>query len=244
MQTTNPIKQHPILFSTPMVQAILEGRKTMTRRILKPSSQKQAEWLDPWLLNSANIVGLCRRHEGDGYGDFGVQLGHPKGGPLCWVKCPFGQVGDILWVRETFVRGVWGDGWTVSDPMYWYRADDNNGIDWHNEEKGEPGPIPWKPSIHMPYDACRLFLRITDIRVERLQDITEADAINEGIESKWNSFDENFIYRHYLKSNKYGPSSIHSFQTLWESINGEESWDKNPWVWVISFEHIEKPQES
>jgi hypothetical protein len=241
------IKQHPILFSTPMVQAILAGRKTMTRRTKG--------------LGYINSLG-----EGVTFGEVmnGVDLPHTPADPWGWhayfgnegkdewyqyIKCPYGNIGDVLWVRETFIKGCFDNGeGDISEAQYWYKADNNAPDEWHNEKKGEPGDIAWKPSIHMPYIACRLFLRITDIRVERLQDITEADAINEGIES--NGSNMPISYRDYLSTgakychskNNVRFSPIASFCSLWESINGLDSLAGNPWVWVISFERIDKPE--
>ncbi|HNW91201.1 MAG TPA: hypothetical protein PKN48_16195 [Bacteroidales bacterium] len=167
---------HPILFSTPMVQAILEGRKTMTRRISK---------ITPLDVANENLL--------DDILPIPIEQ-----------RCPYGQPGDILWVRESFFNHF-------SD-LYSYKADNTKG----NKK--------WKPSIHMPKAACRIFLRITDIRVERLKNITEEDANNEGV----------FLD---MWDNK-----VTAFSNLWKKINGHDSWSANPWVWVISFERCEKPE--
>jgi hypothetical protein len=195
----NDMKQTPILFSTEMVQAILEGRKTQTRRVVKKIT------LD-------------------------------KSMDLILKQCPYGQPGDILWVRETFGSGVSG--------KVYYKAD-----------KGlvDQLVIHWKPSIHMPYEACRLFLRIKSVRMERLHDISYDDAIAEGIEvltcpnadaGDYNCYPRNYMTDNaksdgwpYFKDEEY----TKSFASLWQSINGTESWDANPWVWVVEFERIEKP---
>lgn len=168
-------KQRPILFSTPMVQAILDGRKTQTRRIVKPQPP---------------------------YDEHEV------------ITCPYGHAGDVLWVRET---------WQPSSSVAYvhFKADCRD---------GDPGKG-WKPSIHMPKDACRLFLLITSVRLERLQSITRQDAAAEGvcIENEAERFPGYQIHR-WPEEN---------FQTLWENINGEQSWRDNPWVWVIEFQKME-----
>lgn len=184
-------KTHPILFSTPMVQAILDGRKTMTRRTIKPQPNLQ--------LHNVNM----------GYWSaFPDIISYP------YVKCPYGKVGDVLWVRESF-RKIEGNV-TGSEHDYeaeiLYAADNSRG--------------PFKPSIHMPKEACRLFLKITDVRVERLQDIYRGDCMAEGCP-----------FPNIAKISN--PKQW--FSDLWKSINGPDSWEANPFVWVISFERTKKP---
>ena len=223
----------PILFSTPMIQAIIEGRKTMTRRVMKPQPypvkrhRKEIEEYFEWDA-SKKIT------------DLPIQE---------WVSlCPYGKVGDILWVRETFVDVVDNDGKEV----FIYKADDDFYKDTIENWKG------WQPSLFMPKAACRIFLKITDIRVERLNEIREEDAKKEGVEftiadkEKFGCRAQGMkLYRNYERKDNSLTSypcngfenSIISFQTLWQSINGKESWDANPWVWVIVFERIEKPTD-
>lgn len=188
----NTTKFHPILFSTPMVQAILEGRKTQTRRIIK----------DELLQNSTPDDDL----------EF----------LLLTIIYKY-KVGDVLWVRETF-RAIDQE---VGSPRFEYKATEViNLID------------KWKPSLFMPKQACRIFLKIKSIRVERLQDISQEDAQAEGVE-----FVEGIngnLYFNYL-TKEYGCNERFSFMTLWESINGDGSWNKNPFVWLYEFERIEKP---
>lgn len=187
------MKERPILFSTPMVQAILEGRKTQTRRIIKPQPKDDLSFLG-WKLPEYVQVAFGRGVKTDSFHKF-----------------PFGQVGDVLWVRETFRPK------SHSFPIgehFEYKAT--------AEVDGNPTDEPWKPSIFMPKDATRIWLKITGVRVERLQDISKEDAKAEGI---------------------FAESAKECFQTLWQSINGEGSWNDNPWVWVIEFERIEKPIE-
>jgi len=175
------MKEHPILFSTPMVRAILDGRKTQTRRIMKIQPDSRG-------TRCTNV------HFEDWHGRE--------------LKCKYGWVGDVLWVREA---------WCTSTKGWIYKAD---GID-----------IPkWKPSIFMPKRACRIKLQITDIRVEKLCDISEDNAVAEGIEKKEG------IYDHVHGGINQEPSDIYA--ELWDKINGTGSWIKNPWVWVIEFKKL------
>jgi hypothetical protein len=189
------MKEHPILFSTPMVQAILDGRKTMTRRIAKGVSS--LHYGNP----SQSIEDLWRFHvEG------GSCQGHTNT-PLT-IKCPYGQVGNHLWVRETWCKDL--------DHNIFYKAD--NMPPWKDTK--------WKPSIFMPRSASRITLEITNIRVERLQEISNEDSLSEGIAIP----DEpvHFAPREY-------------FKILWNNINSKKyPWSSNPWVWVIEFKKVEK----
>lgn len=191
-----PVKERPILFSAPMVRAILYGRKTQTRRIMK----------DPF------------------------------------NDCPYGKPGDRLWVRETWANVKTEPTWTgaamCEEGQIVYRADFGpEPVDWN-----------WRPSIHMPRAASRINLEITGIRVERLNDISESDAVAEGIESFRpvpgdgpGSIYDGYIYKDYTGKNAvpyFITDPRESFRTLWESINGPGSWGKNPWVWVIDFQDL------
>jgi hypothetical protein len=204
------MKHRPILFSTDMVQAILEGRKTQTRRVVKTIDARG------FRTNYAPFE--------DFYGRV--------------FKCPYGQPGDVLWVRET---------WAPALNDFAYKADYSEDVINEPQNKGL-----WKPSIHMPREAARLFLRIKSVRVKRLQDISEDDACEEGIEVKTmpnaDAGDYNCYPRNYMISEKDADGwpyfneeqYIESFRTLWQSINGPESWDANPWVWVVEFERISR----
>lgn len=225
------MKQRPILFSTPMVQAILEGRKTQTRRIVKGMA---LDWLSEFTPEF---------------------VADPKNG-----FCPYGIEGDIIWVRETWRKyhPVDGDGYTdfnkdiidfaADNPEMIYKLD-GDGSHVYNKN-GTEKFIPWKPSIHMPKVACRLFLENTYICIERLQDITDDDAIAEGIQSYPDEILQEMRYKDYLSdASGYGDPQhdyptvgdpISSYKSLWQKINGEESWDVNPWVWVIEFNKKEK----
>lgn len=222
------MKERPILFSAPMVLAILAGKKTQTRRIVKPSPGRQSEWLTESLLNSVPHGVMAKG---------GWQMHHPRAGtvfqgvkveedsPLGWIRSPYGEKGDQLWVREAF---------TLHNGEPVFRADNS---DKRGNMVGDvahaTSPIKWKPSIHMPRAASRIQLEITDIRVERLKDISEADAKAEGV----NELDSvapigNAVNPPVVIDHRIG------FERLWKQINGADSWDKNPWVWVVEFRKI------
>jgi hypothetical protein len=215
-------KFKPILFSTDMVTAILEGRKTMTRRKLKPKDE-------PYLINEKSFIN---------YSDsFGWNVKHKitdnpgKFEITQQFKCPYGKIGDVLWVRETWLNN---SGYLPTDLGYVYKAElGEKEIEYSKELN-----VKWKPSIFMPKEACRIFLEITNVKVERLQDISEDDAIKEGI--TWN--------RGTIQSGYgVGNSTSHikakeCFQSLWKKINGAESWKSNPFVWVVTFKQIERPE--
>lgn len=222
------VKTKPILYATEMVQAILEGRKTQTRRTkgLEEINKKP----DFYRYNRP-----CDQFD-DFPKDCHIFLDDKINTGAYIVKCPY-EIGDILWVRETFTGIEQNDG----KLKYHYKADSNWALD-------KALKIYWKPSIHMPKEAARLFLKITNIRVERLFEISEEDAISEGIECK---IVENMKeYRAYLVKdsehvfgkNSYPDTPQCSFLELWEKINGKESVNSNPWVWVIEFEKVDKPE--
>lgn len=183
--------ERPILFSTEMVRAILDGRKTQTRRVVKDK--------------------MLQENNGDVDEEFLL---------LTMDKCPYGKVGNVLWVRETY-RHQMGS--------YRYKASPNVVIKTQNMGASMVSDK-WKPSIFMPKAACRIFLEITSIRVERLQDISEQDAKAEGTSPK-----EGIIFKRIERYDE-------AFERLWISINGLESWDSNPWVWVIEFKQTAKTQ--
>lgn len=214
-------KEKPILFSAPMVRAILDGRKTQTRRIMKPSptgiwGQGIPEGSEFFFVH-ANIRGEHR-----------------------WLPCPFGKPGDRLWVRETFVTGhdyIAGELITSDEDgndlpeKVWYRATDGEFRWFEDDVEMEPK---WRPSIHMPRWASRITLEITSVRVERLQDISESDAQAEG------------VYRHpiagWLPCAQEGHVHLYAdtaFRHIWQSAYGEDSWVLNPWVWVIEFRRLQ-----
>jgi len=198
------MKERPILFSAPMVRAILEGRKTQTRRVCKPQ---------PEFNDNAGFILADRR---GGKWAYGKGVDHAGTVRNFAHKCPYGKQGDLLWVRETFAKN---EVMPINDRPYGdfiYRAD-------LNERGVSKWAANWKPSIHMPRVASRITLEITGIRVEQLQDISGPDCWAEGITHD---------------SEKHG-SVTHTYQDLWVSINGQNSWASNPWVWVIKFRRIE-----
>lgn len=230
------MKEIPMLFSTPMVQALLAGRKTVTRRLVQPMRGRQSEWLTPELINSVphgEIIkgGWQMHHPKAGQNHAGVDVAYDS--PLGWIECPYGQPGDLIWVRETYkIEGSMSHGESVLGVKYkadgrWIQNDSKEVFEiFHKSKEG------WRPNIFLPKVAARIWLQVTDIRVERLQDITEQDAQAEGMEK----IDESiFCWRHY--GGKYAGCSDArtSFQSIWQSINGDESWNSNPWVWVNSF---------
>lgn len=224
------MKEKPILFSTPMVEALLAGRKTKTRRA--SNLGKVNESPDVWrYMGELSIPG----EEHSGIHGFETYDNY-----ILDIECPYGKVGDVLWVRETWfpTRFDYKKLLSLGDKSHIkYKAGGN-----YCPKRDCVGRS-WKPSIHMPKEAARIFLEITDIRVERLQDISEEDAKAEGVLYYG---EDSGDYKNYLYNDKHGDdwgvlTAIESFQTLWQSINGIESWDLNPWVWVIEFMKIPKP---
>jgi hypothetical protein len=208
------MKERPILFSAPMVRAILEGRKTQTRRVVK--------------LENHHIINNITMRDGEWYYDTGNK---------CYFKinCPYGKVGDRIWVRETF--GL-NEGSTKTEREFYYRADHVgcNSFSSIDLKTGETVQVnKWKPSIHMPRKESRIDLEITGVRVERLNDISEQDAIAEGV-------NQEMILNAVTQLDDPLPKHafVGGFKWLWESINGAGSWQQNPWVWVVSFRRVEK----
>ena len=184
----------PILFNTEMVRAILDGRKTCTRRLPRKQIEEKYLEYEEWVCAVAPPGSTWLREK-----EF-------------YEKYPPYKPGDILYVRETFIQ--------VSAHTFWYKAD---GKSWMLKD------LRWKPSIHMPKEAARIWLKVTDVRVERLQDMTDDDAEAEGC------FD-------------YSSTALGFFDvwdsTIKKSDRDRYGWDANPWVWVIEFERCEKPQEA
>ena len=217
----------PLLFSTLMVQALL--RKTQTRRTkgLELINKNPDKFIYDGSLEElpGGVIKQFEHH-------FFEAINENKK-PLekyLRIVCPYGKPGDVLWVRESFLYN------DELDTPYSYKAE------WNNEYQERMKPF-WKPSIHMPKEACRHFLLIKNIRVERLQDIIEYDAKSEGVEFVKNANAYRDYQFDYLNENRmsFYNTAKSSFQSLWSSINGEDSWKQNPWVWVIEFEKIAKP---
>ena len=251
------MKERGMIFNGEMVRALLDGRKTQTRRIVK-GADGAVKFCKEWDINGEEIFVVLGEKDHTGMNPV-----------LGAISCPLGAVGDRIWVRET-----WGvvsheldeDGriqpWTPDRPAtaihempfgnsYFsghaiYAADGD--FTWGDDDGYEDGRSCWKPSIHMPRAASRILLEITDVRVERLNAISPEDAESEGLERTnftgfgdepgLPSYPEPDVYFDPLKKQwkEYPPEA---FAGLWESIYGEGSWQANPWVWVISFKRVE-----
>jgi hypothetical protein len=204
--------ERPILFSAPMIRAILAGQKTQTRRALRRQFGPDAAPVEmPKTTPEGWVVG----------GHSGVWWCDAAANPDDAIRCPYGVPGDRLWVRETWSQNEDQLSETRMDTSYVYRADGERRALDNGVEK------PWRPSIHMPRRASRITLEITGVRVERLQDISDDDARQEGV-AEW--------ARGALSPQ--GQREIcrqEGFEMLWKQINGAESWDANPYVWVVEF---------
>lgn len=226
------MKERGMIFNAEMVRAILDGRKTQTRRIMKNQP----------VLNG-NLYEVFGAAWSKGVTSVPAVPGHSLS-----TRCPFGEVGDRIWVRETFAA-------FDADWKFPGRPHDLKDGPWPNviypASRSEVPPGTLRPSIHMPRWASRITLEITGVRVERLNDISHDDAGREGIHTEvWDQTvvarnyaaeDEFFQFwsesmPHYVEMNELFRASFHS---LWQSIYGEESWQANPWVWVIEFRRIE-----
>lgn len=238
-------KSKPILFNTAMVQAILRGDKLQTRRFLKPFQIPAFNddigcWYSTVQQDPRYGFGCSADSEQECINELLKYT---------YAACPFGDVGTELWVRETFgfkIRNVGG----TPHESYVYKADN---IDEYSmiDCNGGKYPMRWKPSIHMPRKASRILLEITKIRVERLNDISESDAKAEGLKAITKDG----------KTIKYGipdsdgmpgtddlgwpwqewdVSAQKAFKHLWSKVYGLDSWDSNPWVWVIDFKVLNK----
>lgn len=221
MSTITAKRERPILFSAPMVRAILDDRKTQSRRILKATVSST----------------LAKFHRVDKFGNAIFTDGTV-------VRCPYGQPGDQLWVRETFyidwtpldegpLPKEWPD--DLPDDCIYYLADGNCCAQIPECQCASEGKPRWRPSIHMPRWASRITLEITGVRVERLQDISDEDAIAEGCPGS-------FIPATCFNGEISGPGGqlpAEEFAELWESINGPGSWERNDWCWVLEFRRVE-----
>lgn len=226
----------PILFNTEMVRAILDGRKSCTRRLVKHQPDEKHTYPLGFVTDST---------EKKEVGCFGFGIDE-CGGSIQYAKSPY-QIGDILYVRETVWQKI----------GYYLDVDGETKPSWYNEfryvasdEKPENGwNYGWakRPSIHMPKKAARIWLKVTDARVERLQDITPKDAENEGV---GNLFYEDIGYSEKNYGTEVDPEygiAKEQFAWLWESTIKKSDldrygWQANPWVWVIEFERCEKPE--
>lgn len=214
----------PILFSTPMVQAILAGRKTQTRRMIKPQPCREATEFNKFIYSGD--TGWEARFSNDG------------SGAVCDRKLRI-DIGDILWVRETWCHLYDlddDDGCILGTGKYYYLADNPVKFPYNRflRDDGTYRDYPaWKPSIHMPREAARLFLRVTNVRVERLNDISEEDARAEGCADA-NGYP-------ICPGNKGATRPLtakQAYMWLWNDLNSKRGtiWANNPWVWAYEFE--------
>lgn len=196
----------PILFNTEMVRAILDGRKTCTRRLVRFLPGENPQW-----------TGYIRDR---------LMLYNGRNEP-CIMKAPY-QPGDILYVRETWKRAPNG--------YYYYE-------DWQRNDIADV--TKWKQSIHMPKEAARIWLKVTDVRVERLQEITDEQAKREGIQ--YDECPTGFTWKQETDMHNCYTTPIGAMQALWNSTIKKSDldrygWNASPWVWVIEFERCEKPK--
>lgn len=196
------MKERPILFNTEMVKAVLAGRKTQTRRVVKHDHPHFGS-----VEKFNHVQGTI----------WEAIFDDSSGINLC---CPYGQVGDRFWIRETFYATHIDEKSTKDHGQIYYKADENPHV-----------AVSWKPSIHMPRWASRINLEITNIRVERLKEISEEDAIKEGTTALTTYRDSDNIEKPDYKA---------GFQILWDMINEKRGyvWKANPWVWVVEFKVI------
>jgi len=214
--------ERPILFSAPMVRAVARqvDPKTQTRRVVKPSVKGCTVGVytsdDDGFIQPVNV-----QEDGDPWED---------------IPCPYGQPGDRLWVRETWAVGHGYDGMpprAIPELPF---------VNRHYAATEDRGGLLWRPSIHMPRWLSRITLEVTGVRVERLNEISEADCIAEGIDGF--EFCGERFWRDYLLTDEEAQCSPAltdpraSYRTLWESINGAGSWAANPWVWVVEFRRL------
>lgn len=228
-----PVKERPILFSGPLIRALLAGTKTQTRRLVKPQppppnptgsfglAPAPASWEKPDLFVVVGDVWAVREHD-------------PKMANA-GIRCPFGVPGDRLWVRETYaLTSTWDKSRPAEMPVLSRLGRPEIPVRWRADEVHEGALLEWgrwRPSIHMPRWASRLALEVTGVRVERLQEITEDDAKAEGVPDQGIG---NMRVFTAMGANRY------HFATLWDQINGKRAdWMSNPWVWVVEFRRLD-----
>lgn len=207
------MKARPILFSAPMVRALLAGTKTQTRRVVKPLPITLNRDTNSLEVDDENIAN----------GRFAKQ-----------VPCPYGQPGDRLWVREAFdfLPAGGPDEPQACVIVYWATGSTEPRCAPESYNPMIYGHEKVRPSIHMPRWASRITLEVTHVRVERLQDISRSDAMAEGIDKE--------SLASYKRAGVDRPAGF-AYREIWESINGPGSWDANPWVWVVEFKPVAPP---
>ena len=202
--------ERPMLMSAPMVRALLAGTKTQTRRAVKPQPRILAGELLCWKDDALTDDQMA-------------------------VRCPYGQPGDRLWVREAFMHEPADYCWEASVSIPCRPASTVYRADFHESQPGEG----WKPSIHMPRSLSRILLEVTAVRVEQLQEISEADAKAEGAECLFSptcsAADRELLDIPLMED---ASPFRNGYALLWESINGAGSWKANPWVWVVEFKRV------
>lgn len=230
------MSERPILFSAPMVRAILDGHKTQTRRVVKVGDT------------------IEERDDGTRWPYFTTWTHGDDGSP--WASCPYGEPGDRLWVRETWRYADWTED---GQPWIRYAADDARRLcervssEWaarvadiwaelssaeNVAVDGRAADRKWRPSIFLPRWASRITLAVTAVRVERLQEISELDALDEGVEGKRVTSVLNGVRGEYVVG-----SARDAYAALWDTINGDRApWASNPWVWVVEFSRVEAGQ--
>lgn len=244
------MKERGMIFNGEMVRAILDGRKTQTRRIMKPQPEPCPRGGHWWPSNVFKTMLHVEEEMQNGKGGWGGLVGD---------ACPFGDVGDRIWVREAYrfpaslddvsptgvgemaVATGYRKPWAPT--FYEFTGTFSDGWKGFETPPKVSGAGKLRPSIHMPRWASRILLEITDVRVERLNAISEEDAEAEGIDMEA-LYDSQDCYDCIADHNMTGrPTVTGAFKFLWESIYGEEGWKSNPWVWVIEFKRMEGGEE-
>ncbi|ECA4935712.1 hypothetical protein ELO64_20430 [Salmonella enterica subsp. enterica serovar Chester] len=211
------MKERGMIFNAEMVNAILSGRKTQTRR---PIKWKQTRFTEIAERDDGSLWPWAEDCE--------------RGGDI-WFACPYGEIGDRIWVRETWqvIHDHIDESSHVEYRTYAPSIPKEKDRYWHTvyaehfgDESREDRGFPWRPAIHMPRWASRILLEITDVRVERLRDLSEEDAKSEGIIPSAGGVLPGWEYRI-------------NFRDLWMDIYGTDNWEANPWVWVIEFKRVE-----